>query len=207
MSFLRRKLKRIDPTRLFDAATLPNRSAPAAVPPGTRDITLAAPKSVSALLALLSPDDDKLSAVIAGHEAAVTDTLRWLDEKAAFARSGPAMLDCQGLNTMVVPHFSSSGRQPHIHAHVLVEPTVTGLDGRAYPVDWGTLDQALAVASPLYMGALRRNLVDSLGVSWNSEHHESKWQIDGIPEALLSGWPDTTCTLRAIPQTLVVRQY
>ncbi|MFI5563360.1 relaxase domain-containing protein [Amycolatopsis japonica] len=206
MSFLRRKLKRVGSTRLFNAAALPNKSAPA-VPPGTRDITLAAPKSVSALLALLSPDDDKLGAVIAGHEAAVTDTLRWLDEKAAFARSGPVMLDCQGLNTMVVPHFSSSGRQPHIHAHVLVEPTVTGLDGRAYPVDWGTLDQALAVASPLYMGALRRNLVDSLGVNWNSEHHESKWQIDGIPEALLSGWPDTTCTLHAIPQTLVVRQY
>lgn len=156
-------------------------------------------------MALLSPEDDRLGAVFTGHEAALADTLSWLDKEAAFARSGPATLDCRGLNTTVVLHFSSADQQPHIHAHVLVEPTVTAMDGRTYPVDWDTLDQALVVASPLYMGALRHNLVESLGVTWTREHHESKWQIAGIPESLLSQWPDTSCTLPAIPQSLVVR--
>jgi conjugative relaxase-like TrwC/TraI family protein len=202
MPFLRRKPKRVAHTT-FGASVPADQSAPA-VPSGTRDITFAAPKSVSVLMAILSPEGEQLDAVFAGHEAALGATLSWLDKEAAFARSGPATLDCQGLNTIVVSHFSSANQQPHIHAHVLVGPTVTGVDHRTYPVDWDTLDQALVAASPLYMAALRRNLVESLGVTWTHEHHESKWQIAGVPDALLAEWPDTTCAFPGIPQTLAV---
>ncbi|MFB9904256.1 relaxase domain-containing protein [Allokutzneria oryzae] len=201
MSFLRRKPKRVAHTTSFGAAMPTEQNTPT-VPPGTRDITFAAPKSVSALMALLPPEDHRLGAVIAGHEAALADTLSWLDEEAAFARSEPAKLDCRGLNTTVVLHFSSANQQPHIHTHVLVGPTVTGVDGRTYPVDWDTLDQALVAALPLYMAVLRHNLVESLTVTWARDHHESKWQIAGIPDALLAQWPDTSCAFPAIPQTL-----
>jgi conjugative relaxase-like TrwC/TraI family protein len=201
---LRRKPKRVAHTTSFDADALTNQSAPT-VPPGTRDITFAAPKSVSALMALLPPEDRRLGTVFASHEAALAATLSWLDKEAAFARSGPATLDCRGLNTTVILHFSSANQQPHIHSHVLVEPTVAGVDGRTYPVDWDTLDQALVAGSPLYMATLRHNLVESLGVTWTREHHESKWQMTGIPDAVLAQWPDTTCAFPTIPQTLAVR--
>lgn len=204
MLFLRHKPKRVAHTTWFDATALTDQRAPT-VPPGTRDITFAAPKSVSALMVVLSPEDDRPGAVFASHEAALADTLSWLDKETIFARSGPATLDCLGLNTTAVLHFSSANQQPHIHAHVLVEPTVTGVDRRTYPVDWDTLDQALVAARSLYMAALRHNLVESLGVTWTQEHHESKWQIAGIPDALLAQWPDTTCAFPSIPQTPAAR--
>ncbi|KAA2261517.1 relaxase domain-containing protein [Solihabitans fulvus] len=205
MPFLRRKLKRVAHNALPGSVT-PTVQDALTVPSGIRDITFAAPKSVSVLMALLSPEDYGPGAVFTGHEAALADTLSWLDKEAAFARSGPAFLDCRGLNTTVVLHFASVSQQPHIHAHVLVEPSVTGMDGRTYPVDWGTLDQALAAASSLYLAALRHNLVESLGVTWTRDHHESEWQIVGILDTLLAVWPDTTCAFPSIPQTLVVRQ-
>jgi hypothetical protein len=119
--------------------------------------------------------------------------------------SGPAILDCQGLDVSVVQHFSSAGQQPHIHTHILVKPTVTGLDGCTYPLHWATLDQALVAAGALYLAALRHNLVDTHGVAWTRDHHESEWQISGIPDSLMTLWPDTICALPAIPQIQAVR--
>lgn len=203
MAILRRKSKRVAHTVPFDASRLTNQSSPT-VPTGTRDIVFAAPKSVSVLMALL-PQDSRLGALLTGHEAALADILGWLDKEAAFGLSGPAVLDCRGLDTSVVQHVSSSGQEPHLHAHILVKPTVTGLDGRTYPVDWDTLDQALVAAGSIYMAALRHNLVDTLGVTWTQDHHESKWQITGIPDALMAKWSDTTCVLATIPQTQAVR--
>ncbi|UMP03407.1 relaxase domain-containing protein [Amycolatopsis sp. EV170708-02-1] len=192
MPLLRHNPERAGSTRSANTAAPPDRSA-LAVPPGARDITLAAPKSVSVPASFLSPEDERLNAVFTGHESAVLDVLSWLDENAAFAHSGTDTFGCRGLNTMVVLHTSSARRHPHIHSHVLVDPTVTGMDGRPYPVDWDVFEQALIAAAPLYRASLRHNLVQSLGVTWTRDHHGSEWQIAGVPEALLFQWPDTTC--------------
>jgi hypothetical protein len=67
--FLRRNAERVAHTVPFDAARLTNQPAPT-VPPGTRDVVFAAPKSVSVLMAILPPDNE-LGALLTGHEAAV----------------------------------------------------------------------------------------------------------------------------------------
>ncbi|GAA0591176.1 hypothetical protein GCM10010174_02820 [Kutzneria viridogrisea] len=204
MPFLRRNPEQVAHTAPFGAAKLTNHPA-STLPPCTRDITFAAPKSVSVLMALLPPEDSRLGALLTGHEAALANVLDWLDKEGAFALSGPAVLDCRGLDTAVVQHISSVGQQPHLHTHVLVEPTVTGVDGRTYPVDWNTLDQVLVAAGAMYLAVLRHNLVHTLGVTWTRDHHESKWEIAGIPDTLMTRWSDTTCALAAIPQTQAVR--
>ncbi|MEO6083486.1 MAG: relaxase domain-containing protein [Umezawaea sp.] len=62
------------------------------LPPGTRDITFATPKSVSVLMALLPADDERSSELFDSHDIAVEDIVAWLGKEAAFARSGPALL-------------------------------------------------------------------------------------------------------------------
>lgn len=174
------------------------------LPPGTRDITFAAPKSVSVLMALLPADDERSSKLFDSHDIAVDDTVAWLGKEAAFARSGPAFLDCQGLRCHVVRHHSTVTRQPHVHSHILVEPTVLGLDDRLHPLDWATFDHAMVAAPALYLARLRRELVNELGVTWSRDHHESEWGIVGIPDRLLAEWSDATCVLPGLPQTVAV---
>lgn len=168
------------------------------VPPGTRDITFAAPKSVSALMALMPPDDDRFDLIFASHDRAVRETIAWLDKEAAFAKDGPASLDCKGLQSSLARHFSTPMEQPHIHTHVLVKPTVIGLNGRAYPLHWEVLQEAMVAAPAMFMAVLRGQLSEKLGIRWNSAHHERDWELVGIPDDLLAKWSDTTCNLPGI---------
>jgi hypothetical protein len=184
------------------ASAAPVRVVEQAVPgprSGTRDFTFAVPKSVSIMMAILPVDDPRSNALIGCHDAALHEILRWLDEEAAFARSGPAYLDSQGLKTNIMRHFGSASRQPHLHSHVLVEPTVTGLDGHDYPLDWSTLDQVLVLAAVKYLAALRDHLTRRLGVRWTNGHRND---IVGLPAPLLQQWTDTGCALAGIPQTI-----
>ncbi len=131
------------------------------------DATFSAPKSVSLLWALGSPDVS--SHVRHAHEHAVEKALAYLEEEAARGRRGAGgqyQVKTRGFIAAGFRHRTSRALDPQLHTHVLIANLVQGRDGR-----WGALDGRLLYAHArtagfLYEAELRQRLTQSLGVEF-----------------------------------------
>ena len=107
------------------------------------DLTFSVPKSVSVVYALGDPLVQ--AAVIDGCEAALAESMAWLEREACFVRRGtnnrenrPPIRPRFGTRRMVAegfvaaqfPHRTSRLGDPHLHWHVLVANMARGIDGR-----------------------------------------------------------------------------
>ena len=106
------------------------------------DLTFSVPKSVSVLWALGDPIVQ--AEVAAGCEAALQESMAWLEREACFVRRGtnnrkarvdPAEFGTrrmvgEGFVAAQFPHRTSRMGDPHLHWHVLVASTARGIDGR-----------------------------------------------------------------------------
>jgi conjugative relaxase-like TrwC/TraI family protein len=160
------------------------------------DLTLSVPKSVSVLWALGDPlvQDEVTTAC----EAALNESLAWLEREACFVRRGTnnrqARVDPAefGTRRMVAdgfvaarfPHRTSRLGDPHLHWHVLVANMARGIDGRWTALDGTALYNAQRSAGVLFQTAMRRELTQRLGVAWGPMHNDSA-EIAGIPARLL----------------------
>lgn len=150
------------------------------------DCTFAAPKSVSLVHALASPD--VVAEVRAAHEASVAAVLGYLEDEAARVRhrSGgeDRVVPATGLCAATFLHRASRAPDPHLHSHVLVANLGRDGSGRWSALDGRPLFLYAATAGALYRAQLRDELVRRLDVSW-------RWREDGFadlagvrPEAL-----------------------
>ncbi len=106
------------------------------------DLTFSAPKSVSALWAVGGGEVGM--EVRDAHDAAVAAAVGYLEEHAAFSRTGKAgvrQVDTDGLLAAAFVHRSSRAGDPQLHTHVLVSGRVR-CDGR------GVAGVGLAGAAP-----------------------------------------------------------
>jgi conjugative relaxase-like TrwC/TraI family protein len=145
------------------------------VRPGKRtpgfDLTFRAPKSVSLLHALGQPDVAR--EVLAAHDQAVADAVRYLERHACQTRRGAGgrlQLQGEGFVAAAFRHRTSRAGDPTLHTHVLIANLVHA-DGR-----WGTLDGRLLYAESktaayLYQAVLRQELTQRLGVGWQPVRH------------------------------------
>ncbi len=130
------------------------------------DATFCAPKSVSLLFALGSPE--VAAEVRAAHDAAVRAALAVYEDVACRARRGHAgatVVEAEGFVGAAFNHLTSRAGDPHLHTHVVL----------AYPVRfaarWTAADgrPCFPWAKPvghLYEAHLRAELTRRLGVEW-----------------------------------------
>lgn len=100
------------------------------------DVTFRAPNSVSLLYALAEPA--VRTEVQAGHDAAVRETVAYLERVACLTRRGPQGRETirgHGFVAAGCRHRTSRAGDPQLHTHVLIANAVLGIDGR-----WSALD-------------------------------------------------------------------
>lgn len=145
------------------------------------DLTFSAPKSVSVLWGLTG--ESVSDQVREAHDAAVAEAVSFLERRVAFTRrghTGATRIDTTGLVVAAFRHRCSRAGDPALHTHCVVPNLVRGADGR-----WSALDARLIyawgkTAGYLYQAALRRELVERLGVAWTDVHRGTA-EVEGVP--------------------------
>lgn len=153
------------------------------------DLTLSPPKSFSTMWALGDPELRDILAV--AHEAAVQETIAYLEEHAAFARmgrGGVAQVDTEGLLIARFDHRTSRAGDPQKHSHLLVSSRVRCSDGVWRALDSKALHRQLKPAGMLYQAALRAECTARLGVEWGDVERSGQADIAGVPEGLRAFW-------------------
>jgi conjugative relaxase-like TrwC/TraI family protein len=178
---LHRVLEHCDP----NAGTRLTRAQGAPTVPGF-DATFCAPKSVSLLFALGSPEVS--NEVRNAHDAAVTAAVRVLEGVAARSRRGKGGAErmvAEGFVAAAFRHRTSRAGDPHLHTHVLVANLVySPQDGRWSALDARALYRAAKTVGYLYEAQLRAELTRRLGVEWTPVRRGIA-DIKGIPKKSL----------------------
>ena len=161
------------------------------------DLTFSVPKSVSVAYAL----GDLLvqGAVVEAGEAAVAETLAWLEREACHVRRGTnnrhaKVPDVEMWGTRRLPgagfvaaqfhHRTSRAGDPQLHWHVLVANTTQGPDRRWSALDGTGLYRSKRTAGVVFQAALRRELTERLGVEWTPPVKDS-CEIAGVPRKII----------------------
>ncbi|MEU0061004.1 MobF family relaxase, partial [Streptomyces sp. NPDC006334] len=130
------------------------------------DLVFSAPKSVSVLWGL--GDDGVRKQVEQAHVQALTETLEWLEQKAAMTRTGTngiAQEDIAGgLIATRFRHYSNRLGQAMLHDHVVVSNKVRGRDGKWRALDGQLLFMQGVAASELYNQRVVEGVCERLGL-------------------------------------------
>ncbi len=131
------------------------------------DLVFTPVKSASLLWALGGPD--VRAAVEAAHHDAVSSTIGWVEQHAAYTRTGHggvAQVDTTGLVCAAFDHRESRSSDPDLHTHVAVANKVCGLDGRWRSLDARGLHALGVAASERYNTRFEDALSSRLGVEF-----------------------------------------
>ncbi|MFH8642082.1 MobF family relaxase [Streptomyces goshikiensis] len=130
------------------------------------DLVFSAPKSVSVLWGL--GDDGVRKLVEQAHVQALTETLEWLEQKAAMTRTGTngiAQEDIAGgLIATRFRHYSNRLGQAMLHDHLVVSNKVQGRDGKWRALDGQLLFMQGVAASELYNQRVVEGVCERLGL-------------------------------------------
>src|SRR5581483_4611306 len=150
------------------------------------DATFCAPKSVSLLFALGSPEVS--NEVRNAHDAAVATAVRALEDFAARSRrgkSGAERLVSEGFVAAAFRHRTSRAGDPHLHTHVVAANLVySPQDQRWSALDARPLYGWAKTVGYLYEAKLRDELSRRLGVEWTPVRRGIA-DIAGIPKKRL----------------------
>ncbi|MGD9998747.1 MAG: MobF family relaxase, partial [Ilumatobacteraceae bacterium] len=161
------------------------------------DLTFSVPKSVSVAYALGDPLVQ--GAVVEAGEAALAETLAWLEREACHVRRGTnnchaKVPDVETWGTRRLPgaglvaaqfrHRTSRAGDPQLHWHVLVANTTQGPDRRWSALDGTGLYRSKRAAGVMFQAALRRELTERLGVEWTPPLKDS-CEIAGVPRKII----------------------
>src|SRR5664279_6172876 len=142
-------------------------SRPATTAVAGYDLTFSPVKSVSTLWAIAPRAVAEL--IEQAHRDAVADTLTWLEDHAAYTRTGRngvAQVEVRGLIAAAFTHRDSRAGDPDLHTHVAVSNKVQTLDGAWLALDGRPLYTSNVAASERYNTRLEALLADRLGVAF-----------------------------------------
>lgn len=146
------------------------------------DLTFSAPKSVSVLWSVASPE--MRTSIQEAQDAAVRATVGYLEERCGASRKGSQgnEQEVAGLVVALFEHGASRANDPQLHTHALVMNVGVDGEGKTRTIVSKPLYQQKMTAGALYRTELGHQLVERLGVKL--EHKEFSFQIKGIPQAL-----------------------
>jgi conjugative relaxase-like TrwC/TraI family protein len=149
-------------------------------------LSFSPPKSVSLVGAF--GGSEVAGEVRAAHDAAVAAALDFLEEHAAFSRTGKAgmfQVDTEGYVAASFTHRTSRAGDPQLHSHVLVANKVRCADGRWRSLDGREIFAFQKAAGMLYNATLRVELTARLGVEWEPVDRNGQADILGVPRGLI----------------------
>jgi len=149
-------------------------------------LSFSPPKSVSLVGAF--GDRSVTADVDAAHDAAVRAALAFLEDHAAFSRTGRGgfvQVETDGFVGAAFTHRTSRAGDPQIHSHVLVANKVRCGDGRWRSLDGRELFAFQKAAGMLYNATLRVELSARLGVAWDPVDRNGQADIEGVPRPLI----------------------
>jgi conjugative relaxase-like TrwC/TraI family protein len=180
------------------------------------DLTFKAPKSVSVLYAV-SDDPRVQGAIIEAGEAALRQTLAWVEREVMAVRRGtgnerfladlaakdPAAAEHARIRTergaelvaAVFRHRTSRSGDPLLHWHVLVPNMVRGTDGRWSAFVHPDLYRMGRAAGEVFQATLRDELSRSLGLQWRPGRHVG--EVAGVPQAVCDGFSKRSAEIDA----------
>ena len=158
------------------------------------DLSFSPVKSISTLWALAP--DEVATEIRSAHEAAVADTLSWLEREVAHTRvgrGGARQVKTRGLVAAAFTHRDSRAGDPDLHTHVAVSNKVQAEDGRWLALDGRLLYAAKVAASEHYNTRIEAELVDRLGVEFAERDDATPGklpvrEIRGISTTLTRFW-------------------
>lgn len=136
------------------------------------DIRFAAPKSVSLLYAVGSPE--VRAAILRAHDHAVAEAVGYFERTACFVqrgKGGVAIEPGAGFLSMSFRHRSSRAGDPALHTHLVTANMTRAVSDRrwlslANPRRQSPLLREAKAAGHVYQAALRAELTRDLGVEW-----------------------------------------
>lgn len=172
------------------------------------DLTFSPPKSVSVLWGL--SDREHADAIAAAHDAAIADTVVWLEDHAIGSRSGAggvAHVDVRGLVATQFRHHDSREGDPQLHDHVVVANRVQDAStGKWLTLDGAALYRNVVAASEHYNRALVQH-VSALGYSFTARQmgagKRPVLEVDGVDPRLLSATAKRSAKIRQRTAELV----
>lgn len=148
------------------------------------DLTFSPVKSISTLWALAPAE--VAEQIRAAHDAAVADTIGWIEREVAFTRVGRAgarQVRVRGLIAAAFTHRDSRAGDPDLHTHVALSNKVQSDDGRWLALDGRLLYKANVAASERYNTRIEAELTARLGL----EFVEASGPVDKRPIREIAG--------------------
>jgi conjugative relaxase-like TrwC/TraI family protein len=178
---------------------LTERGTPPRQPVAGYDLVFSPVKSVSLLWALADRDDPREAHIArevhAAHEAAWHGAMTFLQEEAAFTRTGAggvAQVETKGLIVAAFEHRDSRTGDPDLHTHVAVSTKVEGVDGKWRSLDGRMLHRLGVAASERYNSLVEEELRNRLGVQFVDESRgagkRDVREIMGVDRGLREGF-------------------
>ncbi|MBB3040100.1 conjugative relaxase-like TrwC/TraI family protein [Hoyosella altamirensis] len=172
------------------------------------DLTFTPAKSVSVLWAL--GDDTTRQAVEEAHRSAVAETIEWLEENAAFTRTGDngeRQINTNGLIVAAYDHYDTRAGDPNLHTHCAVSNKIQGIDGKWRSIDGTAVFKHGVAASQRYNATVVDNLRRSLGVDTvervTARGKQPVLEIAGVDERLCRSWSQRSDMIRQRRDQLV----
>lgn len=151
------------------------------------DLTFSAPKSVSAVWAVASPE--LRAAITAAQQRATARALEHLEQHVAYTRSGKAGIDLRRdpakLLAAAFEHGSSRAGDPNLHTHCLVANLAQRPDGKFSALDGQPLLRHKMAAGAAYRAELATALQE-MGLA--VERDGDSFRVAGVPDDLVSEW-------------------
>jgi conjugative relaxase-like TrwC/TraI family protein len=176
------------------------------------EMVFAPPKSVSVAWALADAPTQQL--IESMHRQAVRDSLRYFETHAAYTRhgrNGIAQVDIDGVIAATFEHWDSRTGDPHLHTHVPISNKVRrSLDGHWTSLDGRTVFAANVPVSEFYNSRIR-DLFREHGATWTAKTttrdstKQPVWELDGIPEMLLTAFSQRTSQVETERARLIVQ--
>ena len=135
--------------------------------------------------------------IFEAHQAAVSDAVAWLEDHAAFTRTGDvgqAQIDTAGLIAGMFHHWDSRAGDPDLHTHVAVSNKVQGPDQKWRSLDGRALFAAAVSVSERYNTRIEDELRTRLGVQFTErpdgglDARRPVREVAGVPVALIRGF-------------------
>ncbi len=169
------------------------------------DVTCSAPNSVSILFAV--GDDQTRTAVLKGHDKAVSAAVEWIERNALtrYRIDGEvAIVNAQGIAAATFRQHTSRSLDPQLHTHVVVANRVLSADGRWLALDARGLKLDQRTASAIYHASLQAELTRRIGVEWVATDH-SIAEIGEIPAEAITAFSQRTDSIRRRVDTKIDR--
>jgi conjugative relaxase-like TrwC/TraI family protein len=184
--------------RFITAATRPTQQAVAGF-----DLVFSPAKSVSTLWGL--GDNETRKAIEQEHEAAISDTIGYLEREAIATRAGTngvAQIDVEGgLIATRFRHYDSRNGDPQLHDHLVVANKVKGVDGKWRTIDSKLLHRQGVAASEFYNQRVMDRVTDRLELATELREvtpgKRPVVEIAGIDERLTTGFSTRSAGIKA----------